>query len=89
MIQTVSVRFEYKIHDQACSLFILATIVVDNARFAGSDQLWQLCCAQIQVIDVFHHHGLTVLSILGQVMIHFKENMKCLAVEDCQTVLSC
>ena len=26
---------------------------------------------------------------VGQVMIHVKENMKCLAVEDCQTVLSC
>ena len=50
---------------------------VDHARFAGAGQwhLWPLCCAQIhwQVIDVFHHVGLTVtvtvLSILGQVMI--------------------
>ena len=48
-------------------------------------------CAQIQIIDVFHHVGLTLLSILGELMIQVKENinLKCLAVEDCLTELSC
>ena len=60
---------------------------VDNARFAGSGQLWLLDCAQIQIIDVFHHVGLTLLSMLGELMIQVKENinLKCLAVEDCLT----
>ena len=67
---------------------------VDNARFAGSGHLWPLCCPQIQVIDVFHHVGLTVVhtgQTLGQVMIHVLENsnLQCLAAEDCLTVLSC